>query len=228
MRLLLLIFFTFSLAAESVVITVHGYMRTHKSMHKLAHELDATVYHFEYPSRTKTIDENASALSQFINEVDAKHPNCEMHFVTHSLGGIILRKIASTLPSNVSNAILLAPPNQGSRLGKVLSPLLKTFGRGAGRELARRDFSDLGEFPSTIDVIVIAGTFGFNPLIAFPNDGKVALHETHLKTPHKLFKVRACHSMIMCNSQVIKIISEELHAQSSNRSNCILGRSTSK
>ena len=53
---------TFALRAETVVITIHGYMRSHKSMHKLARALDLTVYHFDYPSRTKTINENALTL----------------------------------------------------------------------------------------------------------------------------------------------------------------------
>ncbi|GAB5411816.1 MAG: alpha/beta hydrolase [Chlamydiales bacterium] len=232
--LILFVLLFVNLQAEKVVVTIHGYMTTHKCMHRIGRTLrkeGCIVYHFDYPSLSGSISESSRELTSFLKAVNQQHPECEMNFVTYSLGGIVLRTSVNdpSFPESLKHAkvVMLAPPNQGSQLGKVLSPLLKAFGRGAGRELARRDFSDLGEFPPSMQVTVIAGTFGFNPLIAFPNDGKVALHETFLKTPHKFLKMSACHTMIMRNPQVIAKVVEEINAQSFNRSDCILGNTTS-
>ena len=49
-----------------------------------------------------------------------------------------------------------------------------------------QDFSYLGDFPKSLDVLVIAGTFGCNPFIWEKNDGKAGVSETRLSTEHPI------------------------------------------
>ncbi|MDX8431672.1 MAG: alpha/beta hydrolase [Candidatus Algichlamydia australiensis] len=230
-----LLLFSAGLLANDIVVTVHGYARTHKSMHKMGRALQKNgynLYHFDYLSRSQSIEESTEDFVTFLREISKQHPDSQINFVTHSLGGILLRAAVNdpNCPkiAKQGSAILLGPPNRGSRLAKRIALILKLMGRGAGNDLAKnRDFSYLGDFPESMKVTIIAGTFGCNPLIPFPNDGKVALSETLLDTPHKFFEVSACHSMMMSNSKVITTILEELNAQNYSRNTAILGNPSS-
>ena len=67
------------------------------------------------------------------------------------------------------------------------------------------NFDYLGNFPSNIPVLIIAGDFGYNPILTGKNDGKVAVDETFLSTPHEHETVHAGHSWISYNSKAINL-----------------------
>ncbi len=52
---------------------------------------------------------------------------------------------------------------------------------------------------------MIAGNLGFNPFIKESNDGKVAVKETFLNTPHEHCVVGAGHSWISLSPKVIRV-----------------------
>ena len=54
-------------------------------------------------------------------------------------------------------------------------------------------FDRLGTFPDNMPVMVIAGDCGWNPWIEGSNDGKVAVAETPLPTPHTARRVHTSH-----------------------------------
>jgi len=70
--------------------------------------------------------------------------------------------------------------------------------------LSRENFDYLGQFPPQMDILVIAGKLGWNPSIKKANDGKVAVEETRLSTPHKHITVLAGHSWITYSPRVVK------------------------
>ncbi len=82
----------------------------------------------------------------------------------------------------------------------------QALGDYAGAELMDfTNFQHLGPFPPTKKVLVIAGNLGFNPFIKESNDGKVAVKETFLNTPHEHCVVGAGHSWISLSPKVIRV-----------------------
>jgi len=209
----LFILLSFSLSAETVYC-IHGFMRKPESMHKMARsfrKLDYSVENWGYPSREQTIEEHGKALVLALKQTAKSSPGDPIHFVTHSMGGVILR-VALNDPecpeeAKQGRAVLLAPPNGGSAFGRYLnrfSLMQKWLGPNAGQQLLTKEcFHHLGSFPKSVDALVIAGTFGMNPLIEGKNDGKVAVTETCLETPHLHYKIFVGHARIMYHPEVI-------------------------
>lgn len=176
------------------------------------------VYVWSYPSQMRTIEEHGHSLIDLFNFVLQKHTNPKIHFVTHSLGGLVLRSALSSFlcPAAIkkSKAVLIAPPNQGAAYGRFLNyfkPFRDIAGEFSGKQLLttpRGGFENLGQFPDSVQVKVIAGTCGFNPVILEKNDGKVGLSETRLITPHEFCTVVAGHSWI-CHTPAVVLIAKE-------------------
>ncbi len=192
---------------EGSVVCVHGFMRGPANTWLMARALQADgwkVLNWRYPSRDRTVSQHAEVLVARLQELASERPGRPIHFVAHSLGGLVVRAAlnhpACPGEARLGAAVLLAPPHRGSALARRLShfPLARRlFGEHAGRELMEADgFDRLGAFPSGLKVLVLAGTAGFNPWIPGPDDGKVGVEETGLPTPHVLKRLRAGHSWI--------------------------------
>ncbi|NGX39373.1 MAG: hypothetical protein KR126chlam1_00699 [Chlamydiae bacterium] len=210
-----LVIFSVSLFAEKEsVYCLHGFMRRAASMKHMAKPFQKHGYEthlWDYPSREQTIEEHAEALVHELKKTAKRNPGKSMHFVTHSLGGIILRAAVNhpDCPEEAKNgrAVLLSPPNQGSSFGHFLNkigPIRKYLGTKTGKQLlTTHNFDHLGQFPESMEVLVISGTFGWNPTTEGKNDGKIAVAESCLVTPHKHITVFAGHSWIMTSRSVI-------------------------
>jgi pimeloyl-ACP methyl ester carboxylesterase len=202
---------------SGTVIFVHGLLCSSTHMVDLAHAFKKdgwTIVNWSYPSTEKYIEEHASDLVNFLQHVAKQKPGRPISFVTHSMGGLIVR-CALNRPycpyeATLGRAVLIAPPNRGSILARKLQnyKLIRWLvGNKAGTQLLetpKDGFDQLGNFPYYMPVLVIAGTFGCNPLIPGLNDGQVTVEETFLKTPHFHEKVSSAHSWISFNSRVIK------------------------
>jgi pimeloyl-ACP methyl ester carboxylesterase len=110
---------------QEIIVLVHGLMRTYMSMSPLKSYLEKQgyrVYYYKYPSARYSIHEHALLLNEFIIKLLAENPEATMHFITHSLGGIIVREALAQWPKEqlkkIGSLIMLAPPNQGSTLAK--------------------------------------------------------------------------------------------------------------
>ncbi|WP_165482296.1 esterase/lipase family protein [Fluoribacter gormanii] len=111
---------------REIIVLIHGLMRTSLSMWPLKNYLKRQgydVYSYSYPSPKYSIQEHGIYLSRFIKNLLARNPGVKINFVTHSLGGIITREALSSLSQkqlkNIGSLIMLAPPNQGSKLAKL-------------------------------------------------------------------------------------------------------------
>jgi triacylglycerol esterase/lipase EstA (alpha/beta hydrolase family) len=210
--LLLCISITYS---KQTVYCLHGFLRSKLAMEALATNLRLqkfTVVNWDYPSRSQTIDEHAEELLLKLQNTAIESPGEPISFVTHSMGGLIVRR-ALNLPgcpyeAQNGRAVLIAPPNQGSTFARLMaeSKTMNTIlGNNAGRELMEAEnFDYLGQFPSQMEILVIAGKLGWNPSIGRPNDGKVTVEETRLSTPHQHLTVLAGHSWITYSPRVVK------------------------
>lgn len=213
--ILLILFLTQTLVVtgQESVVCLHGFFRSYRCMLPLANRLrdeGLNVFLWDYPSRVKTIEEHADSLVEVLNAIAKENPGEPIHFVTHSLGGIIVRA-AMNHPNcppeaKVGKAVLLAPPNQGAGLARTFRgcPLIQwIFGKKAGQQLLTytpQDMHKIGQFPETKEVMVIAGKKG-NRFFKMPNDGKVTVDETRLNSPHSHHTLHVSHSWIMTSRE---------------------------
>ena len=196
------------------VILLHGLARTSSSMQKLANELDAQGFitvNTDYPSRKHTIEVLAdSVIPESIAECMKLNPS-NIHFVTHSLGGILVRQYLSRRDMPVpGRAVFLAPPNQGSEVVDTFGDLpgYALLNGPAGSQLGTDSRSvplKLGAI--NFDLGVIAGTKTFNPILsqALPNpdDGKVSVYSARVEGMCAFLTVPVSHPFIMKDDAVI-------------------------
>lgn len=198
------------------VVCVHGFLRTRANLAAAAASLrwdGFRVVQWPYPSRSGSIERHADRLAEALSRIARERPGQPIHFVAHSLGGLIVRaaihRPGCPPEARIGKAVLIAPPNRGSALARALSGSRigrAVFGDQAGRELIETPedgFDALGSFPPAVRVLVIAGDAGFTPGLARPNDGKVSIGETRLPTPHAHETVHATHSWIAWSPRAI-------------------------
>lgn len=203
-------------AHGDTVVGIHGFITDWRSMKPIEHVLDRcglTVCLWNYPSRRKCIQQHARDLLLTLQEIACCSPGRPIHFVTHSTGALVLRAAVNLCDcpweAKIGRAVLLAPPNQGSSLAhrfKGFWPVEFAMGDKSGWELQNYgpcEMACLGEFPPSMDVLVISGTKGNQIWFCEPNDGFLTVGETWLNTPFSLQCYPVKHGDIMKNHCVL-------------------------
>ncbi len=193
---------------NDVVILLHGMGRSRLAMLGVSDFLDKNQYiaiNKSYPSLTKTIVELAAeVLPEVIAEAESYQPR-HIHFVTHSLGGIIVRQYLQEyrLPSG-SRIVMIAPPNHGSEVIDHLEklPFYEQVMAPAGKELSFKNNKIINELKQiNYQVGVIAGNKSIEPWFAWmlpkPNDGKVSVASTKLSEMADHIVLPYSHPLIM-------------------------------
>jgi hypothetical protein len=198
-------------AAECVVL-LHGLARSSSSMNKAAEAFETagyTVANVDYPSRKHPVE----ALAPLAIDAGLAQcpPDSVIHFLTHSLGGILLRYYLErqSIPT-LGRVVMLAPPNQGSEVVDRLRnvPGFKMVNGPAGLQLGTDEDSIPSRLgPVEFEVGVIAGTETFNPILsqylANPDDGKVSVENTKVEGMSDFITVPRSHPFIMQSPAVI-------------------------
>ena len=204
------LFFLTSVMAHSSehVFLLHGLARTSSSMRSMERFLsdhNFSVSNLDYPSRHFTIPELAKKVRQQIITISEDQKSSKYHFVTHSMGGIILRQIQATTPlPYLGRVVMLGPPNQGSEIVDEMGKM-KVFQLLNGpaslqlSTLASSIPNQLG--PVSFELGVIAGDRSINPILSSmipgKDDGKVAIPRTRVEGTNDFLIVHSPHPFLM-------------------------------
>lgn len=212
MLLALICCFVSPLAQGSCVILLHGLARSATSMNEMAEKLTDAGYHtvnLGYPSREFSIE----TLTEKAIQPALAHCNTdeEINFVTHSLGGILVRQyLANHTIENLNRVVMLGPPNQGSEVVDKLRdvPGFHWLNGDAGLQLG----TDAGSIPMQLgpadfDVGIIAGDKSINWILSLlipgDDDGKVSIERSKLPGMNDHIVMPTTHPLMMNNNAVI-------------------------
>jgi pimeloyl-ACP methyl ester carboxylesterase len=189
--------------AEAVVL-LHGIANVPLSMkylEKSIEEAGYSVHNLGYPSMEIPIGEAADRVREY---VAALGPDVTVHFVAHSMGNLVVRRMFDKKLPNLGRMVMIAPPNQGSMLAQQLRDLdiYRWFFGPAGQQLP----ADRVEFFNTLPVPpcpfgIIAGgrgtEKGYNPLLPGDDDGTVRVEETLLAGAADFILINNTHTLIL-------------------------------
>jgi triacylglycerol lipase len=204
-----------TLVAKESVVLLHGLARSSRSMTKIESSLKERGYevlNIGYPSRKFPIEQ----LSLFVQErIQTDAPDAKtIHFVTHSMGGIILRHLQRYDPiENLGRVVMLSPPNQGSEVVDKLGALriFDWLNGPAGKQLGASENNLLKELgPVDFELGVITGDRSINwilsSMIQGKDDGKVSIESAKISGMKDFKIVHASHPFIMRKNFVIQDI----------------------
>jgi pimeloyl-ACP methyl ester carboxylesterase len=196
------------------VVLLHGLNRSYHSMSKMAQSLQAAGFstaNVDYPSQAATVEELAPlAVNEGLAQCRQLHAQ-HIHFVTHSIGGILLRyeQHQSPIPE-LGRVVMLAPPNQGSEIVDLTRnwPGAELISGKAGLQMGTDENSipaQLGPVDFELGVVAGTGTISFfSAMLPDPDDGKVSLERTKVEGMKDFLVVHISHHYIMTNDKVIE------------------------
>jgi pimeloyl-ACP methyl ester carboxylesterase len=200
------------MTALDTVVCVHGFWSHGTGMYlikrRLEREFGFRARLFSYPSVRGTLDDNASALSAFIQSLGVEG----VHIVGHSLGGVLaLRMLANDANALPGRIVCLGSPLAGSRAAQYLSAQVwaeEIIGRSLSAGVIDAAASEWARHVcEQREIGIIAGNvpLGFGRLVADfkeENDGSVAVSETRLEGAADHLVMPVSHKGMLVSSDV--------------------------
>ena len=195
---------------KEVIVLLHGLGRDNKSMWLLASRLEDADYHvhrIEYSSLDQQPAEIVTDISKQINKCCLGQFK-KIHFVGHSLGGLIIRAyLQQHKVDNLGRVVLIGTPNKGSEVAdhfsdswliELLGPTAQSLGTG------KNSFPN-SLLPPYYPLGVIAGendSILKNLIIPEKNDGLVSVSSAKVEGMTDFILINTSHSMMRYNSEV--------------------------
>jgi pimeloyl-ACP methyl ester carboxylesterase len=190
-------------------------------MRRIGQHLDSlgyTTINLAYPSTTASIETVAERhLARAVENCHGGGAR-KIHFVGHSLGGIIVRQYLQrhAVPAG-GRLVMLSPPNQGSEIVDFLLhiPLYRWLTGPAGQELGTGPETAAYRLkPVNIEVGVIAGNRSmdllFSAFIEGADDGRISVKNTKLPEMRDFIIVPTTHNSIVRDPLVIRQVAHFL------------------
>ncbi len=205
----LLCLFSGALVADECVVLLHGLARSSSSLTTMQNALEEAGYttaNIDYPSRDHAIEELADiAVGKGLASCRAKADIETIHFVTHSLGGILVRQYLSENEiDELGRVVMMGPPNQGSSAVDDMEsvPGFDWINGPAGRQLGKGAESvPLALGPVDFELGVIAGDRSIDPITSAvledPDDGRVSVEDTKIDGMDDFVLLHHSHAFMM-------------------------------
>ena len=199
---------------DQCVVLLHGLARTASSMEDMETALREQGYYVvnvDYPSRDYKIEDLATTVVPQSIALCNQDTSGKIHFVTHSLGGILVRYfLAHNTLDNLGRVVMLSPPNQGSEVVDALKdmPGFYLINGPAGQQLGTDDASIPNNLPPVdYEVGVITGDTTVNYILSMlipgDDDGKVSIERAKVHGMLDFLVVHHSHPFIMEADDVI-------------------------
>jgi len=162
------------------VFLIHGWGVRAVAMGRLASALadeGFTVYNYDYPTSKRNIGEHSGIFLSLYRHVLSTEKLAEIYFVTHSMGGILLRAALAQMDEpecrSIEAIVMLGPPNRGS--------VLAYLGEGKAARGINASLADMTPSPDSYVRNIPPPPF-LPPvgIVAGKYDGKVTLDSTLL------------------------------------------------
>lgn len=194
---------------KEVVVLVHGLWMRGWVMRLLGLRLRRCGFHvavFSYPSLRCSLSQSALRLSRFAAGIAA----ARVHFVGHSLGGLVVLQMLADCPqTRAGRVVLMGTPYRASHVARKLShtaPGKWLVGRGMAQWL---DQYPPGHAAQQCEAGVISGcrSLGSGKLLGGlprPNDGVVAVEETLVPGARDQILLKVSHSGMLVSARVAR------------------------